>query len=157
MKNKSTIQVLFVCMGNICRSPMAEAVFRQMVKDAGLENSFEIASAGTDSWHAGEPPHPGTLAILRQKSIDPGNKQAHQLNRSDMQKYDYIVAMDDENVNTVEMLFKKRVPRLLDFVPGSKAANVPDPYYTGGFETVYSLVEQGCKALLAHIREENHL
>lgn len=95
-------------MGNICRSPMAEAVFRQMVKDASLENSFEIASAGTDSWHVGEPPHPGTLAILRQKSIDPGNKRAHQLSQSDMQKYDYIIAMDSENVNTLEKLVGRR-------------------------------------------------
>lgn len=136
---------------------MAEAVFRHLVKEAGLANNFDIASAGTGSWHVGERPHSGTISVLRQNGIDPGNKRANQLNRSDMREYGYIIAMDDENVGSVQALFGKRIPRLLDFVPDTKARNVPDPYYVGGFDSVYSLVHTGCQSLLAHIRAQEKI
>lgn len=153
--NGKVIRVLFVCLGNICRSPMAEGVFRQLVKEAGLANRIDTASAGTGGWHVGERPHRGTLAILKEHNIDLGNKRSHQIIHSDLREYDYIVAMDSENVADIQALFGKRVPRLMEFILDNELPlDVPDPYYTGGFEQVYDLVEAGCRGLLAHIRKQ---
>jgi protein-tyrosine phosphatase len=157
MSEEKVIGVLFVCLGNICRSPMAEAVFRQMVKEAGLEDRFHIESAGTGSWHVGERPHRGTIAVLQQNEIDIGAKRGQQLSRSAMSTFDYIIAMDTENVSDIQSVFGKRVPRLLEFAPPSTPQDVPDPYYSGGFDYVYQLVQAGCRGLLAHIREKENL
>lgn len=152
-----TIRVMFVCLGNICRSPMAEAVFRQLVKEAGLEENIDVASAGTGSWHIGERPHSGTQAVLRANNIDVGKKRAQQLTRSDMSEFDYIVAMDAENVSDIQALFGRKVPRLLEFAPQGTPLDVPDPYYTHNFDYVYQLVRAGCQGLLAHIRQKEGL
>lgn len=157
MTERKLIRVLFVCLGNICRSPMAEAVFRRLVDEAGLSDQIDAASAGTDGWHAGEPPHPGTLRILEQNHISIGRKKAHQLTRSDVKDFDYIIAMDQENAEDVLALFGKRIPRLLEFVPGSTIQDVPDPYYSGGFDTVYQLIKTGSQALLDYIRQKENL
>jgi protein-tyrosine phosphatase len=137
---------------------MAEAVFRSLVKEAGLSDCMDAASAGTGGWHVGERPHAGTLAVLRANQIDMGPKRAQQLSRSDMSEYDYIVAMDAENVSDIQTFFGRRVPRLLEFAPPGELRgqelDVPDPYYTDGFEEVYRLVQAGCKGLLAQIREQ---
>lgn len=156
-----TVRVLFVCLGNICRSPMAEAVFRSLVEEAGLSDQIDVESAGTGGWHVGERPHPGTVAVLRANQIDVRNKRAQQLSRSDLSNFDYVIAMDAENVSDIQALFGKRVPRLLEFAPPGKLAvnplNVPDPYYTGNFEQVFDLVMVGCRGLLAHIRSTENL
>jgi protein-tyrosine phosphatase len=152
-----TIRVLFVCLGNICRSPMAEAVFRHMVKEAGLADVIDIESAGTGSWHVGERPHGGTRAVLAANQIEVGGKRARQLNRSDMTQFDYVIAMDGENVGDIHSLFGQRVPRLLEFAPPGGTLDVPDPYFTNGFDEVYQLVTAGCRGLLAHIRQEQGL
>jgi len=155
--SSKTIRVLFVCLGNICRSPMAEAVFRHMVKEAGLSDTIDIESAGTGAWHVGERPHSGTRAILATNQIEVGGKRARQLNRSDLTNFDYIIAMDAENVSDIQSLFGRRVPRLLEFAPPGTPLDVPDPYYTNTFDVVYSLVTAGCRGLLAHIRKEHGL
>src|SRR5574338_285384 len=96
------IRVLFVCLGNICRSPMAEGVFRQLAEDAGIGDHIDVESAGTGTWNLGEAPHRGTLAVLRRKNIDLGDKRARQMKRSDLDKFDYIVGMDEENVGDIQ-------------------------------------------------------
>lgn len=152
------IRVLFVCLGNICRSPMAEAIFRKLVDDAGLSDQINAGSAGTGGWHAGERPHRGTLKVLQEHHIDIGNKRAQQLTRSHLDEYDYIVAMDQENVNDIFAYFGKRVRRLLEFAPVGRydrnSLDVPDPYYQGNFGEVYELVTAGCQGLLDHIRKQ---
>ncbi len=157
MNQNKLIRVLFVCMGNICRSPMAEAIFRHLVKEAGLSDRIDVESAGTDSWHAGQRPHPGTLAVLSQNAIDAGQKRARQLTRSDLSEFEYIVAMDHENVADIAAMFKRRVPRLLEYAPQGSPLDVPDPYYNGDFDLVYQLVLAGCRGLLAYIRQKEGL
>jgi len=155
--HQKTIRVLFVCLGNICRSPMAEAVFRQLVNEAGLSGTIDVESAGTGGWHVGERPHNGTIEILKRNHIETGGKRAKKLNRSDMSEFDYIIAMDEENVDDIQSLYHRRVPRLLEYAPNGAPLDVPDPYYTGRFDVVYELVNAGCKGLLEHIRQEENL
>jgi protein-tyrosine phosphatase len=111
---------MFVCAGNICRSPMAEAVFRHLVTEAGLAHRFEIASSGTGSWHVGSPPHQGTQAILQKHAISVGTKRAQQLTRDDLTTYDYVLAADDENMYDIRALHVSspgEVRRLLELAP----------------------------------------
>lgn len=163
------IRVLFVCLGNICRSPMAEAVLRSKVKEAGLEGRIEIDSAGTGDWHIGKTPHEGTRKLLDEKRISWEGITARQVSMEDLKKFDYIVAMDNSNLTNLQTMAeglvlsdkrigddaKPKLYRLLDFVPEERLDNVPDPYYTGNFEEVYRLVEAGCDALLVHIKQHS--
>jgi protein-tyrosine phosphatase len=153
-EEERVIKVMFVCLGNICRSPMAEAVFRHTVEEAGLSDQFEIASSGTSNYHAGERPHPGTQSILKQHGVNvhPA-KRAQKLRQEDISQYDYVVAMDAENASDLTRM-GVRAPRLLEFAPAGSPKDVPDPYYTNRFEEVYRLVEAGSKGLLDHIRKE---
>lgn len=155
-----TIPVLFVCAGNICRSPMAEAVFRHIVNEAGLAHRFDIASVGTGNWHVGEPPHPGTQAVLQRNGIDFGDKCARHLKRADLGYYTYILAMDSENMVDIGRLGRPargEVRRLTDFARPGAPLDVPDPYYTGNFAEVYALVTEACQGLLDHICEREGL
>ncbi|RSK26065.1 low molecular weight phosphotyrosine protein phosphatase [Bacillus sp. HMF5848] len=155
------IKILFVCLGNICRSPMAEAVFRKLIEDNGLKGEFLIDSAGIGDWHIGNPPHEGTLHILDHNNVNYDGLRARQVQNRDLEEFDYIIAMDVENVGQLRSMagYKKsaRIARLLDYVPGLELDDVPDPYFTGNFEEVYDLVLAGCQYLLDDIRKEQHI
>ncbi|MEC1523903.1 low molecular weight phosphotyrosine protein phosphatase [Neobacillus niacini] len=153
------IHVLFVCLGNICRSPMAEGVFRNLLKLENLSSKVSVDSAATSSWHIGSPPHKGTLGILKKYNISAEGLVGRQLTKEDFEKFDYIIGMDESNINNIfEITGKPQHPkiiRLLDLTDHNK--DVPDPYYTGDFEETYQLVTDGCQALLEKIRKEHSL
>lgn len=153
------INVLFVCLGNICRSPMAEAIFQQLVDEAGLTDKFHIDSAGTGDWHVGEKAHPGTRRILAEHGIG-YNGRSRQITAQDMSNAKtYVITMDQSNSNDLRRTFGQHPNqyRLLDFSSQKAETDVPDPYYTNNFEYVYQLVKDGCAGLLKTIREREGL
>lgn len=153
------IRVLMVCMGNICRSPMAEAVFADMVARSGLKHAIEVDSAGTGGWHIGDPAHTGTLRVLSRNHI-PYDGRARQLKRADLDQFDYVLAMDTENLSFIERLrggaeSRADVRLFLEYANESgmlREREVPDPYYDGSFDRVFNLVYQGSKAFLDHLK-----
>ncbi len=153
------INVLFVCLGNICRSPMAEAVFRDLVEKKHVSDRFEITSAGIGSWHVGQPPHRGARETLKRHDIDPNHLIAKQVSQAMLDRADYVVAMDEENLSDLRSwrVDQSKLSRLLDHVDGLETHDVPDPYYDGRFELVYELVRLGSTGLLKRIRAEHAL
>jgi protein-tyrosine phosphatase len=155
------IGVLFVCLGNICRSPLAEGVFRHLVEREGLADRFDIDSAGTSSYHIGEPPDARTTALARQRGVTLEHA-ARQVKSTDFDRYDYIVAMDASNLGKLQRISrdKAELALLRSFDPdAADDLEVPDPYFGGpdGFAHVHDLVESACEGLLAHIRAEHDL
>jgi protein-tyrosine phosphatase len=153
------IKVLFLCTGNICRSPMAEAIFQNKVNEAGLSDKIMVDSAGTHSYHVGEKAHNGTLAILKKHSI-PYDGRARQFAQRDLTDFDYIVAMDKDNLARIRPYMggesDAEVKLMLSYGTSS-LEEVPDPYYDGRFAEVYDLLNKACDDLLAHIRKEHQL
>lgn len=149
------MRVLFVCHGNICRSPMAEFVFRDLVQSEGLETKIYTASAATSSEEIGNPVHYGTRNKLREHGISTDGKYSIKLRKSDYNEYDYIVGMDNMNMKNMQRLFGgdpgKRLHLLLDFA-GRCGEEIADPWYTGDFDTTYDDVLAGTKGLLVHIK-----
>lgn len=154
------IRVLFVCLGNICRSPMAEGLFQHLVDEAGLSDKILIDSAGTGSWHVGERAHRGTRRELKKHGIDYKGR-ARQISRSDFDNFDYILAMDQSNLRNIRGMVPENtqahIGLFMDYAPQAGTREVPDPYYSGGFDRVYALVEMAAEGLLATIREEHNL
>ena len=151
-----SVQVVFVCLGNICRSPMAEAIFQHKVDEAGLSGQIQVDSAGTSSWHVGERAHPGSRRVLSQHGISYDGR-ARRVSAADLSNPStYVIAMDWNNETDIRDQYgdHPRLHRLLDFVPDSSVLDVPDPYYNGNFDGVYKLVEDGCQGLLLAIREQ---
>lgn len=153
----SKISVHFVCLGNICRSPMAEAVFRHLVEQAGLSDHFDIHSSGIGGWHVGERPHEGTRTVLEDHGINIGGKRAQRLDVNDVADADYMIAMDTSNAADVHEMFGREIPLLMEFAADGIPMDVPDPYYSGNFEYVYRLVRAGCEGLLNQIGQEQEL
>ncbi len=151
-----TINVTFVCLGNICRSPMAEGIFLDKVEKAGLSDHFKVDSCGTGRWHIGEEAHSGTRRILQQNNISYYGR-ARQIKQEDLETADYLIAMSQTNLQAVKRMGSTRaqVSLLLDYARGVDETDVPDPYYTGNFDYVYELVEAGTEGLLNEIREKH--
>ncbi len=154
------IKILFVCMGNICRSPTAEGVFRQLVKNVGLQAKIHIDSAGTHGYHVGETPDKRAQAAAKKRKIDISHHVARQVHRADFDQHDYILAMDRYNY---EMLYRLCPPEhhpkihlLMDFAPTAPQREVPDPYYErdSGFEDVLDLVSMAGHGLLKHVQQQ---
>lgn len=152
------IRVTFVCLGNICRSPMAEGVFAHLVQEAGLSDRIKVDSCGTGSWHVGENPHRGTQKVLKKNAIKYTHR-SRQLSHNDLAEADYLIAMDRSNKEGIERLgnTQAEVRMLLEFASDASILEVPDPYYTGGFDYVFDLVMDGCRGLLGHIRDKEGL
>lgn len=157
------MKLLFVCLGNICRSPTAEGVMRKLVRERGLEAEIELDSAGTGGWHAGEPPDARASAAARAHGIELEGA-ARQVHEVDFEEFDLILAMDRSNLHALQRAApdaqgQARVMLLREFDPssaGSGDLDVPDPYYGGvdGFERVLGLVQAACAGLLDHVELE---
>ena len=155
---KPQYAVLFVCMGNICRSPTAEGIFRKMVSDAGLEDYIETDSAGTHAYHEGSQPDRRAQAAAKERGYALSDLRSRPVNEDDFVRFDYIIAMDRENLEILREHagddHRKKVRLFLDFVAGRTGEEVPDPYYGGsaGFQRVLDLVEEASEALLKTLR-----
>lgn len=158
--NERIVRVLFVCTGNICRSPTAEGVFRAMVEACGLAGRIETDSAGTGSWHAGEPPDERARQAAAIRGIDLSAQRARQVSKQDFDRFDLIVALDRSHQRALRALSPPRaadrIRLLMDFAPHAGVSDVPDPYYgaLGGFDHVLDLIEAGADGLLRAIRAE---
>ena len=154
------IKVIFVCMGNICRSPTAHGVFRQLVQKEGLTSYFEIESAGThsDRWHKGDASDARSIETALKYDCDISDLRSRQLSFCDFEYYDYLIAMDDKNINDMLMIAPKsridKVTKLMSYVPKLSNDNVPDPYYKDGFDQVYLMIDTACRNLLNHFKQE---
>ncbi|WP_101877143.1 low molecular weight protein-tyrosine-phosphatase [Lachnoclostridium edouardi] len=149
------IKILFICHGNICRSPMAEFVFRHMVKERGMGDKFHIASCATSTEEIGNPVHRGTREKLRQYGISTEGKYAVQLRKKDYDDYDYLLGMDTWNIRNILRIVKSdpenKVHRLLDF--SKEPRDIADPWYTGNFDVTYNDIVEGCQAFLDYLKE----
>jgi len=148
-------KVLFVCMGNICRSPTAEGSFRSIVSKQGLSGSFEIDSAGTHAYHIGNPPDTRSQQTARKHHIDLSNQRARQVHESDFYYYDHIIAMDTDNIEILKSISptdsQSQIKLLLDYLPNASLQSVPDPYYEGKFDEVFEMIYAACTSFLENI------
>lgn len=157
------VKVLFVCLGNICRSPTADGIFQKLVADAGLTKRISVDSAGTAGWHQGKAPDPRTVAAASRRGFDLSSLRSRQVKRSDFEEFDYILAMDDENLTDLTLLrpqgFNGHLGLFLEFSQQTNYTAVPDPYHGGaaGFELVLDLVEEASRGLLDTIRTQHKL
>jgi protein-tyrosine phosphatase len=157
-ENRAQVSVLFVCLGNICRSPTAEGVFRKLIADAGLDGQVRVDSAGTAGYHEGAPPDARAMAAASARGFDLAGIRARRVAAADFEEFDLILAMDEDNLVDLQQVApegaRARIMLLLDYAPGNNGRAVPDPYYGGrnGFERVLDLVTEACRGLLEDLR-----
>ena len=159
MRDIPPVRVLFVCMGNICRSPTAHGVFQALVEAEGLSDQIEVDSAGTHSYHIGSPPDPRSQSTARGRGIDLSTQQARRFVSSDFIDFDYLLAMDRANYADMRAIrpegAQARLALMLEY-SSTTQIEVPDPYFgEAGFEKVFDLIDEASRGLLKHIRE-NH-
>jgi len=161
MSAKPRVSVLFVCMGNICRSPTAHGVFRKLVEEGGLGGRVLIESAGTHAYHVGKPPDQRAQETARRRGIDLGDLRARKVEPEDFLAYDYVLAMDQDNyfalLEVCPQGMRDKLRLFMDYAPHMRMREVPDPYYGGptGFERVFDLVEAAAQGLLDEIRSRH--
>lgn len=150
------IKILFICLGNICRSPMAEFLLKDMVKKRGIADDFYIASAATSTYEIGNPVHRGTRAKLAQHGIRVAGKTAVQLTKEDYARYDYLIGVDTANIRDIMRIIgsdpQHKVYKLLQFAGSER--NIADPWYTGNFDVTYDDIYEGCTALLDYLQNK---
>lgn len=152
------VRILFVCLGNICRSPLAEGVLRELADRNGVVSAISVDSAGTGAWHVGDPPDHRSIVVARRHGIDISGLQARKISRDDFESYDLILGMDRDNVRTLRQLAppgtEGRISLFLEYAAG-RDQDVPDPYYDGpeAFERLYQMLEAGCSSLLDRLEE----
>lgn len=157
------VKVIFVCMGNICRSPTAEGVFRHLINSAGLEQKIIIDSAGTHAYHIGNPPDLRSQGAALKRNIDLSTQRARKVTVKDFSDFDYVLAMDNNNLADLQSICpakaKTQPVLFLSFAQHASEREVPDPYYGGdqGFEHVLDLIEDASQGLLVAIRKQHHL
>ncbi len=160
MSSQSRVSVLFICMGNICRSPTAEAMFRHHAEREGLLHHFEIDSAGTGAWHAGESPD-GRMDEAAAAIGVRLSGSARKICASDLDRFDYVLCMDADNLANVQALGAAagRVQLMLEYGDAADGGDVPDPYYggAGGFRNVVEMLDGACRGLLRHLTDEHGL
>jgi len=148
-------KILFVCMGNICRSPTAEGSFRSIVLKQELSDFFEIDSAGTHAYHIGNPPDSRSQQTARKYGIDLSNQKARQVHEIDFYYYDYIIAMDTDNIQILRSIrpadSQSQIKLLLDYLPDTSFQSVPDPYFEGKFDEVFEMIYAACASFLENL------
>ncbi len=155
------MEVLFVCMGNICRSPTAQGVFAKALREAGLEDWVAVDSAGTHAYHVGESPDPRAQKTAKARGIDLRSLRARRATAEDFLRFDYVLAMDQDNLASLAEICppgsEHKLKLLMEFAPELRIREVPDPYYggVGGFERVFDMVEAAAQGLLADIRDRH--
>ena len=154
------IKICFICHGNICRSTMAEMVFKDLVRKEYLEDNFYIDSAATSREEIGNGVHYGTRQKLKEVGIFCENHRARQMTKKDYEKYDYLIGMDDWNIRNMLRIAgddpDKKIFKLLDFT-SRKGASIADPWYTGNFDETYDDVKEGCEGFLRYLREKGDI
>ncbi len=162
MNNRKPLKVLFVCMGNICRSPTAHGVFQTLVDEHGLGASIAVDSAGTLGYHVGAPPDPRSQATARGRGVDLSDLRARRFESSDFIEFDYLLAMDDDNLANM-LSVKPDAARagaelMLQYSDNYAEREIPDPYYgDGGFELVFDMIDDASRGLLRHIRDRHSI
>ncbi len=153
------IKILFICHGNICRSPMSEFILKDMTARRGISDLFQIASAATSREEIGNPVYPPARRKLLQHGIDPSGKTARQITRRDYEEYDYILAAESYNIRNIERITggdpDHKIHRLLDF--SARPRDIDDPWYTGDFDTAWNDIVEGCEAFLDWLEKENRI
>jgi len=162
MSELQPVKILFVCMGNICRSPTAQGLFQQMIREQGLDKRILVDSAGTHSYHIGNPPDSRSQAVARRRGIDLSKLRSRRLVRDDFIKFDYLLGMDSDNIADMHAIrpdeASAQLQLMLEYSKRYSQRDIPDPYFgNDGFEMVFDMIDDASRGLLEHIRSEHEI